>query len=892
MFPCGFGRGPEQTGAGCRNEKVKGQHDSSLESPRVTHHPDGEFEGSGSVLGRFIRLVASIGMLALVAACDSAEERAEKHFQTALEYLQEGDLARAAVEFRNVFKFAENHREARTAYARALYEVKEYGPAYRQYLRLVEQYPDDVEGRVRLARLSFLLGDWDEFDRHASEAIRLAPDDPETAPLALARDYRTAILEEDDSLRRATTDRAQVMQEEQPDSIILRRLRIDGYMRDSRFPEALEQIDILLAEDPDNLGLYNQKLQVLAFLGDEGAVEKTLQAMVERFPEEDSVKATMISFYIGQQDFDTAEAFLRSIADPAAEDPGRWVDLIRFLEQIRGPEETLAAIEEGIAQSPRPEIFHALKAGLMFAGGQTEAAIADLEAVLDAREGGEETAEELNVLRITLARMYQATGNEVGSRSLVEAVLAEEPTNAEALKMQAAWAIEADNTDAAIADLRLALDAAPQDANAMTLMAQAYVRAGQPDLARDFLALAVGASGSAPAESVRYARQLMSEESYLAAEDILLPALRLAPRNEEILLTLGELYLAMEDYGRVDQVVSTLRDLETDTGAQAANRVEAALRESRGGAEDAMAFLESLSASGTEDLGAQLSLLRGRLGTGDTDGALQLAERLAEENPDNPLVGYALATTRAALGDFETAIASYRELLAENPGIPRVWLELARLLQASGDREGAVAAVSEGLEVMPESPDLLWARASYLEQDGDIDGAIEIYEQLYERNSNSVIVANNLASLLSSYRDDQESLDRAWTVARRFVGAENPALQDTYGWLLHRRGDYEEALSYLEPAAAGLPGDAITQYHLAETYKALGRTEEALAQYSRVLEVAGPLDDRPQIEAARAALAETPGSVETESAEEPQAEETFEDEETTDGSPQDEDRSE
>jgi cellulose synthase operon protein C len=43
---------------------------------------------------------------------------------------------------------------------------------------------------------------------------------------------------------------------------------------------------------------------------------------------------------------------------------------------------------------------------------------------------------------------------------------------------------------------------------------------------------------------------------------------------------------------------------------------------------------------------------------------------------------------------------------------------------------------------------------------------------------------------------------RAWNIARRLRGAERPEFQDTYGWIALRRGEVEEALAHLEPAAA------------------------------------------------------------------------------------------
>ena len=76
-------------------------------------------------------------------------------------------------------------------------------------------------------------------------------------------------------------------------------------------------------------------------------------------------------------------------------------------------------------------------------------------------------------------------------------------------------------------------------------------------------------------------------------------------------------------------------------------------------------------------------------------------------------------------------------------------------------------------------------------------------------------------------------------------------LQDTYGWLLHKRGGSAEALPILENAAKGLPRDPMVQYHLGQVYLAEERPEDALAQFRKSVNIAGPTDTRPQIEEAR-----------------------------------------
>ena len=139
--------------------------------------------------------------------------------------------------------------------------------------------------------------------------------------------------------------------------------------------------------------------------------------------------------------------------------------------------------------------------------------------------------------------------------------------------------------------------------------------------------------------------------------------------------------------------------------------------------------------------------------------------------------------------------------------------------------------------------------AEQAERTGDADTAIALYEDIYADDGANLVVANNLANLLMTREDDPEALDRAHIVARRLRGTDVPAFQDTYGWIAHLRGDHEDALSYLEPAAEALPEEPTVLYHLGMTYLALDRRKDARAALERTLELAG---DSTLPEAARA----------------------------------------
>ena len=151
------------------------------------------------------RLNPSIFLLAgalFLAACDSAEERAEKHYENAIALIEEGDVDRAIVELRNVFQLDGGHVEARRTMADLQIEKGNRRAAYRQYLILAERDPEDVESRIELSEMAFGFQRWDELDRHGDQVETLAPDEPRVKAIALTRAYRTAAANDDAAERR------------------------------------------------------------------------------------------------------------------------------------------------------------------------------------------------------------------------------------------------------------------------------------------------------------------------------------------------------------------------------------------------------------------------------------------------------------------------------------------------------------------------------------------------------------------------------------------------------------------------------------------------------------------------------------------------------------------
>ncbi len=810
-----------------------------------------------------LKLTASAFVIALaVAGCESSEERAQKHFETAVELIQNGDVDRGLVELRNVFELDGSHRDARVLFAETQLRQGNLRGAYSQYLRLVEQYPEDLQGNRALAELAFRGGDPDAARGYADKTLSIAPDDLQARAVDAALDFRAAEIAKDAQARAEAVRTATELLQTDTTLDFARQVVIADLVSARKFKEALVEVDNGLKVTPDSKELRNLRVGILSELGDKAGMEAELREMATRFSDEDWSSQLLVRWYISEGRLKDAEDWLRQSIPADGSEAQPRLALLQFIAQTRGEPGALEDLDATLAQSPQPSDvaanlaeFKALHAGLMFNTGKRDEGMKELETLVT----GAEPSDDVDRYKVGLAKMRVTTGNVVGARQLVEEVLEHDPSQISALKLKGEWLTEDDKTGDAIVTLRAALGEAPQDAEIMTLLAAAHEREGDSKLMREMLSRAVEASNKAPMESARYARVLVKAGEFPAAESVLIEALRLNSNNTMLLGTLGQVHLAMKDIPRAEQDIARLRELGTPDAIAVADELQARLYAVQDKPEEMTAFLEERAASKNDDLGAKFAVIRALLMSGEMDQALARAAELEAENPENIGARFIHATVMNQAGQTEEARKRLQQLVAEEPRLEGAWAALIEISMRDGDKAATAALLDQAQAALPESNSLKWARASFMERTGDVDGAIAIFEELYAADSNNMVVANNLASLISSNKADAASLDRAYAIARRLRDTEVPPFQDTYGWIAYLRGDYADAISHLEPAARGLPNDPAVQFHLGQAYAATSRKEDARAQFQKARDLlAGGAPAQPdlttQIDAAETAM--------------------------------------
>lgn len=781
------------------------------------------------------RMIATLTFMGLaLAACDTADERSQAHYEKGLELVADGQVEKAMLEFRNSLKLNQEAVEPRFEIAKLLLQSQDFQGALGNFMRVVELEPGHLEARTNLARIYVYGERWEDAARHIDAALATDPKNGEVRALKATAEYRNG-----DKAR--ALELAREVLADEPDNGPAAVVLIGDKLNAQDFPAALGMIEEALGHNPADQGINYLKLTALEQMGNMDAIGPHLRSMAELFPKNRNIAQSLVQWHITRKDEAGAEAALREIYERFPEEPDNALNIVRFLRQTKGLDVARAEMLRLSQGEAHKAAFVRALASLDYQTGQTEQAINILETALKDMPGGEEKQS----TQTTLANFLRVEGRDDDAKALLEEVIAADEENVDALKLRAQYAVDEDRPQEAIQDLRTALGASPQDAQTLTLLASAHERNGSRGLAQERLALAVQVSENAPDTSIRYARFLLRDGKLDVASSVLNDALARSPRNPQIIIELARLYLRQENWAGAQGLAQQLKDINTPETLNAARAIEASVM---GGQEDfagTVALIEEMrEAAGSLSAGLP-ALVDTHLRAGNPEEARAAIEKVLAEAPDDLRANLTLAQFEVRQGNADVAEEIFTRMIETYPQQASSYIGLSRLMRRTDRPEEANEVVMAGIEKTLNPGRLMFDRASYLEAKGDIEGAIAIYEELYEANNTSEVLANNLASLLSEHRDDAESQEKAFAVAKRLRSSEVPAFQDTYGWLLYKRGEYERALVSLTKAANGSNGQdglanhPLVQYHLGMTYLKLERRADAKEHLERALELAG-----------------------------------------------------
>ncbi len=723
----------------------------------------------------------------------------------------------------------------------SLGRVEEAEAAYRAALKVIEdpEHAAELSGDpaavyVGLARLLLRENRIDEAEAIAAGVLADRPDSAAVQILAgdLSR-FRGARAEALAAFRRAETLA--------PGNVVAHTRVGDLLLESGSLAEAQTAYEAALAGAPGDisalLGLartLSRAAAAEAGLGAAGGLTPTQSAALQRAQQ--LVDAALSR--LGDASSDTARAALLVRAD-----------LLAAQGEVSAAADAYQAV---LLQDPENATAIEGLARMLLAAGAVDEALARYQAAADAAA----TPEVRNRWLMTMAAAYRSLARPAEAEQVYQEILAADPANSAARQALGDLYQAAGRLDEAVAQYRLAREAAPaDDVDTAFRLGRALLQVGQVTEAGQIAQALLTASPSAwqsyllaarvasaqgdPAASLASLRQAQSlaptnstaltliGDSFLSASRLddaaaaYSAAVALQPRNTSALVGLGRVYAAR---GRVaDAEASLRRALAVAPTHQAAQAALGRVLLNAGRPAEAIPFLEGASgqqggstAAAVRDL-ADAYLASDRIEEGL---AIYRANLDLDEESQRLVIGQALLNA----GRIDAGLAELQAYVESRPDDVAGWLALAQGQQLAGDAaalEQAEAAYERAMEAAPadltvriQSGDFLLAQQRSQEAAARFAGIIAVLEQEERLDQ----VRQPAAAASDSAGSAPVELWRAW------IGLARARQQ---------LGQYDAALEAAQAGETLRPDISAFALQIGDIQRAAGRSDEALAAYQR-----------------------------------------------------------
>ena len=220
---------------------------------------------------------------------------------------------------------------------------------------------------------------------------------------------------------------------------------------------------------------------------------------------------------------------------------------------------------------------------------------------------------------------------------------------------------------------------------------------------------------------------------------------------------------------------------------------------------------------------AKIELIRLETQLRNYDKALQLADQVIVDQSDSAL-GYNLkGDILESAGREEEAIKVYEKANAIWPST-ELHLKVLKLGLSKDKNKQMLMPLEKWARNNPEDVEAQFGLAVAYIDVNEYDKSIKLHQALLKKLPNDASVHNNLAWLLQ-HKGDKNAFPHAKKAYE--LSPEDPAVLDTYGWVLSESGNFDVGLRYIRQALSRSSRDPAARYHLALIFSRLDRKDEA-----------------------------------------------------------------
>lgn len=751
------------------------------------------------------RLASLLALVVLLGACSRS---AEDHVEAGKKFVAQKNLTEAALSFRKALQVNSSNADAWRQLGLVLLQQRKVYDGYQALNRAAELDPKNIEVRIDLANLALAayVGDpqkpavlWERLQRLATE---LDGQPAGRRPAARVKSY-LAILgnKPEEALRLLEAEK-----QKEPLDAEMTGLLIQAYFGTNADAPGEALATEWIASHPDQLPMYDLLYRHYAEKGKPAEGEKVLLEKIARSPKQAGPVLQLAAHYVRNNNPSSAQQTLARLMDPA----------------------------QGYAYGPLAVgDFHASR-------NQPDLAAAAY------RKGIESDWDHRDFYRKKLARLEFSRGNRAEAKALLDAVLKDKPSDAEAVTLMQGLVLgEGDpkNAQSAVATLRSLAERSPDRADGWRRLALAQEATGDVDGAMDSTRRALSADRTDQKALLIRARLTATKGDAAAAIAQTNEILQVWPEDTEARVLKTKLLLAQ---GRTSEARADLRELEKAAPQLPSVQVlQALMAAADGRAAAAEAQLRKLYKPG--DAESRDALVRVLQLQRKSAEAVSLLEAEVKAKPDRAQLRQQLAEAHLAAGKPEAALEQYREIVAHDDAAVTPRLLMGYVLMALNRNGEAASVLSQAMQKEPKNAKALFLYAQSLERQNKTAEALAGYRQVLAVEPSNALAQNNIAFLLADTGGD---LNEAQQLASRAMQASNnaPVFMDTLGYIYLKQRKTDLALQTFQSLVQKDPENSTYRFHLGLAMAEKGQRAEARDEMEKALRRSQDPQERQKIQ--------------------------------------------
>ncbi|MCW6506745.1 tetratricopeptide repeat protein [Lichenifustis flavocetrariae] len=760
-------------------------------------------------------LFLAAASLLVLAGCKDKQSPQETatHFKAAQDLYAQKDYTHALVEIQNAIKGDPKSGDAHFLAAQIQEGLANPKGAFEEYARAAMPEAGNIKAQLKVAQILIEANQLDAALGRINGTLGSRPNDPDALALRAWAEQRKGDRD------KARAD-AQLSLLRSPGQPIATSVMAADALADKNSDKALVSLAIGLKAHPTDVPLIRLKAAALLMQDKKDEAVALYQDLLKADPKSVGIRSTLAELDVATGQVDAGEQLLRDGVAALPDSREMRAALIVFMAKHRGDQAADKAMQEAIAATPKDSSFDLMRAeALLRAKKPDEAAQALQSAIARVPEGPARSA-----VRLALARLDLGMNDPVAARKLLDDAVTAKADDDDALLLRAELMVKSDDAAHAIPDLLAVAARRPRSASALAILAQAYTQQGDTDKAIDAWKKVVYFDPANLQPVTALANLYLKQSKPDLARQALADYVNKNPEGFEGRMALVRLAAQQKDWTAAQAAIDQMRRVPRSERVMALLNAE--LSEAKGTpVPAAAAYMKMIDASGSKPLDreALAGYARSSVAGKQTDQAITFVSALTEKltGEDAAVADLVLSALYRNAGQDDKANDATALAIKAAPKLPAAYLEAAAALRKTPDR--AVAVLNDGLAAGAPGEPLLMAKASLQEQADNKDPAIATYQDVLKLNPQSVVAANNYASLVADMKpNDKALLSEARKPLQRVAVSNNPALLDTLAWIDYRLGDFPSAKALLVRAKADTSDNPQLRFHYGAVLMAMG----------------------------------------------------------------------